>query len=119
MALQRLLHKGESSRFVPGSRDVAFEDLAFLIDGSLQVHHLAVQLHVHLIEVPPPKPKAAHAANPLAADLAGEEWAKSVPPQPHCLMAKVVAPLEKLVLDVPQRQRKADIEHHDFADQRG
>jgi hypothetical protein len=62
---------------------------------------------------------AAHMVDPLAADLAGEERAKSVPPQPHRLMGKVEAALEEQVLHVPQRQRKADVEHHHFADHLG
>jgi hypothetical protein len=39
--LQRLLHEGQSSRFIAGFGDVALEDLALVVDISPQVHDLA------------------------------------------------------------------------------
>ena len=38
-------------------------------------------------------PEAAHAADPLSPDLAGERRPKPVPPQTHRLVAKIVAAL--------------------------
>jgi hypothetical protein len=58
--LQRLLHEGQSRGFVPFLRDVAFEDLALVIDRAPQVDHLTVQLHVHFVEVPLPVAETAH-----------------------------------------------------------
>ena len=81
MALQRLFHEGEGSSLAPSAGDVTLEHLAFLIDGSPQVHLLAVQLHVHLIQVAAPVAEPPHPAYPLAAD--------------------VDAALEQQVLDVP------------------
>ena len=103
VTFQRLPHEGERRGFIPLFRDVALEDLAFVIDRAPEVDHLAVQLHVHLIEVPAPVAKPAHAVHPTPADLAGEEWAEPVPPQPHRLMAKVKAALEQQILDITQR----------------
>jgi hypothetical protein len=100
VALQRLFHEGESGSLIPAFCDVALEDLAFLFHRAPQVNHLAAQLHVHLIEVSLPMAKAAHMVDPLAADLAGEERAKPVPPQSHRLVAKIVASLEEQILDV-------------------
>ena len=90
-----------------------------MIDGPPQIDHLAVQLDVHLIEVPAPVPDAAHAAHSSPPDVRCEQWPESVPPQPHRLMAEVVATLEQQVLDVAQAERKPDIEHHHLADKLG
>jgi hypothetical protein len=102
-----------------GFGNVAFEYLAFVIDRTPEVDHLAIGLHVHLIEMPSPTVKPAHATHALAADVAGEQWAKSVPPMPHRLMANVYAALEQQVLDVPQRQREPHLHHHHNAEYLG
>ena len=52
MAAQRLLHEGQSGGFVPRFGDVAFEDLAFLVDGTPEVVQRAVDAQEHLVEVP-------------------------------------------------------------------
>ena len=58
MPLQRLLHEGQRRLLVPGLRDVAFENLTIVVDRSPEVDHLAVQLHVHLVQVPAPVAEA-------------------------------------------------------------
>jgi hypothetical protein len=109
MALQRLLHEGQRCCFFSGSGDEAREDLTLVIHRSPEVNHLAIQLHVHLVEVPAPVAEASHAAHPCAADVACEQRAEAVPSQPHRLMAKVDPELEQQVLYVPQAQREADV----------
>lgn len=99
MALQRLLHEPERCRLVAGLRDVALEDLALVIDGAPQIHHLAIELHEHLIKVPSPVAKAAHPRDSLALDFSREHRTEPVPPQPHRLMTNVDAALEQQVLD--------------------
>jgi len=42
-----------------------------LVDGAPEADHLAVELHVHFVEVAPPMPEAAHTADPLPTDAAG------------------------------------------------
>lgn len=106
MTLQRLPHQGQGRRLVTGLGDVAFQHLAFMIDRSPQVDHLAVQLHVHLIQMPSPMAKAAHPAGTLLADIAGEHRPEPIPPQPHCLVADVDPPLEQQVLHVPNDRGK-------------
>lgn len=54
--------------------------------------------------------------NPLATDLAGEHRAEPGPPQPHRLVADVEPSLEQQVLDIPQRQRVADVHLYDRPD---
>jgi len=112
MPLQSLAHEAQGRGFVPFARDVALQDLAFVIDRPPEVHHLATQLHVHLVEVPAPMPKAAHPVHPLATDIGCEHRSKPVPPQPNRFMTYVDAALEQQVHDVAQAQRKADVHHH-------
>ena len=89
VALERLLHEGHRRGLVAGLGDKALEDLAFVIDRAPQVAHLAVHLHVHLVEVPLPLAKAPHAADPLPADVGSEHRAEPVPPVAHRLVADV------------------------------
>ena len=51
--------------------------------------HLAIHLHVHLIEMPTPMARPAHLESTLPTDVAGEQRAEPVPPEPHRLMADV------------------------------
>src|SRR4051794_31085220 len=101
MALQRLLHELQRCSLAPLLRDEALEDLAFVIDGSPQVAHLAVHLHVHLIKVPAPLAEATHAAHPLPADVACEQRTEPVPPVSYSLMADVDAALGQKVFYIP------------------
>ena len=64
--------------------------------------HLAIELHVHFIKMPAPVPKPAHPVDALATDLTGKERAEPVPPQAHCLMAKIISALEQKILHVAQ-----------------
>jgi hypothetical protein len=95
------------------------DDFAFVIDSPPEVMGDAVDLHENLVQVPPPMRKGPHSIHPLAANLGGEHWPKSVPPEPHGLMADLDAALMQEVLDVAERERIADIEHHRQADDFG
>ena len=111
--------KQKGRGFIAALRDEALENLAFLIDCTPKVDHLSIQLHVHLIEVPAPVAKAAHARDALPTNVAGEQRPKPVPPHPHCLVANVDPSLEQQVLDVPEAERVLHIHHHDEADHLG
>jgi len=102
MPFQGLLHEGQSRRFVAFPGDEALEDFALVIDRAPQVDHLAIELHVHLVEVPAPVPEAPHAADPLAPNVRREQQTEPVPPVPHRLMADVDPALEQQVLDITQ-----------------
>lgn len=79
---------------MPCFRDVAPQNLVFLVNSPLQVDHRTVQIDVRLVEVPAPLPKAAHPAHPLPLDVAHEHLSKTVPPHPHCLMTQADPALE-------------------------
>jgi hypothetical protein len=102
MALHCALDEGEGGRLIPRLCDVGFQDLALVIHRPPQVAHLAVDLHVDLVEMPSPVSMSPHPTHPLPADLGGEHRTEPVPPQPHGLMANVDAALEQQILDVPK-----------------
>jgi len=95
VAFERLLDELQSSHLVPGFRDVTLEDLALVVNRSPEVMGLAVDLHVDLVEVPAPVPEALHGVAPLPADVGGEQWPESVPPEAHRLVADGVKPPER------------------------
>ena len=116
MTFECLLHEGESGRFVAFPGDEAFQDLALVVHRSPQVMHLAIDLYVHLIEMPLPVSEAPHPGDTLAADVRSKKRTEAVPPQPHRLMAEVNAALKQQVLNVAQAQREPDIHHDDKPD---
>lgn len=73
-----------------------------MVDRPPKVMHLAVDLRVDLVEVPPPVTEALHPVNPLAPDVRCKHRTEPVPPQPHCLVAQAAATLEQQVLHIPQ-----------------
>lgn len=94
MTLQRLLHEGQSSCHDSFLGYEALEDLAFLIDCSPQVDPLATQLHIHLVEAPPPPPEALQLRHALSSDITSEQRIELVPPVPYYLVANVDPALE-------------------------
>ena len=58
----------------------------------------AIDLHEHLIEVPPPTRRRVHSIHPLLADLGGEDRAEPVPPEPDRPVANLDPTLVKKVL---------------------
>lgn len=101
--LRVLFINRKSCGFIAGFSDVTLEDLTFVIDRTPEVHHLAVQLHVHFIKVPFPMAEAPHPAGPLLADIGSEQRTEPVPPQPHCLVTQIDPALEQQIFHVPQR----------------
>jgi hypothetical protein len=83
-----------------------------VIDRAPQIDHLAVQFHVHLVEMPLPLPEAAHPVNPLPPDVGSEQRTEAVPLQPHCLMAQVDAALKQQVLNNSEAQREPNVHHY-------
>ena len=61
--------------------------------------------------MPLPVRISPHSADPLFADLCCEHRAKSVPPIPDRFTADVDAAFVQKVFDIPQRERKSDVQH--------
>jgi hypothetical protein len=112
VALQGFLDECQSGSFVTFLRNVAFENLTLVIHRTPQIMRFAVDLHEHLVEVPAPVAETPHPRTALTPDVGCEQRAEPIPPQPHRLVANVDAALEEQILNVAQRQRKADL-HHD------
>ena len=90
-----------------------------MVHGPPEIVHLAVDLHIDLIEVPLPMRVSPHRDNTLLSDLGRKHRPEPVPPQPHRFMADVDATLRQQVLDVAQGQWVADIHHYHEADHLG
>jgi hypothetical protein len=75
-----------------------------VIHRSPEINHLAVELHVHLVEMPIPVAEPAHPAHSLATDVACKHRAESIPPEANGLVAYIDAALEQQVFNVAQRQ---------------
>jgi hypothetical protein len=77
----------------------ASKNLPFVIDSAPEIAELAVDLHKHLIQMPPPLRIAAPVRDSLLSDLGSEQRAKPVPPKPDRLMANVDPALGQKILD--------------------
>src|SRR3954447_22819850 len=119
MAFERLLHELQRCDLVAVLGDEALEDLTFVVDRTPQVAHLAVHLHVHLVEVPTPLAEPTHAAHPLPADVTCKQRTEPVPPIAYCLMADVDAALGEQILDVPEAERVFNVQQYRQADDLG
>jgi hypothetical protein len=60
-----------------------------MIDGAPRIGHLAVELDVHLVEMPTSVVEAAHPAHSLPANIIREQCPEPVPPVPHGFVAKI------------------------------
>ena len=87
VALHQFSEEFQGGLAVSLLRDKGLQHLAFLVHGTPQVMAFAIDLHEHLIEVPPPTQQRAHWTLPLLAELYGEDRAKTVPPEPDGLVA--------------------------------
>ena len=119
MPLHRFSEEFQRGFSIPALGHKGFQDFSFVINGSPKVMGDAIDLHEDLVQMPTPVGQGPHSLHPFAPDLGGKHWAKAVPPEPHGFMADLDAPLMQEVLDVAQRERVADIEHHRQADDLG
>src|SRR5271155_5214017 len=83
-----------------------------MVDGAPEIKELAIDLHKHLVQMPPLR-IGSHLHDPPLSDLGGEYRPKPVPPKPDGLVADVDPTLGQKILDVAQRQRVSDVHHHD------
>lgn len=74
-----------------------------MVDCAPKVVCLPVDLHEHLIDVPPPLGVALHPADPPASYVGREHGTETVPLKPHRLVTDVDSALRQEILDVPKR----------------
>ena len=89
-----------------------------MIDGPQEVVHLAVDFHLHLVEVPPPLAALAHAFDAPSADFGREDWSETVLSVANSFVADLDAAFVEDILQLPQGQREADVEHYRETDDR-
>ena len=83
-----------------------------MIDGAPEIVLDTVDFHKDLIQVPLPLCVLSHVGGTLRSDLASEDRAEPIDPEPHALMADIDPAFMKEVFDIAKRQREADIHHH-------
>ena len=98
--------------------DETLKNLTLMVHRASEVVPLAVDLHKHIVEIPLPTARL-HPYDSALLDLVGEQWTEPVPPEANSLVAYIDAPFMKQILDVPQRQREPDAQHHRQTDDLG
>jgi hypothetical protein len=83
-----------------------------MVDGTPEVISLPTDLHEDFVQMPLPLRRLSHSFGSACADLVREVSTEAVYPMPDRFVADIDPALMKQVLDVPQRQREADIHHH-------
>jgi hypothetical protein len=112
MPAKRLSLEIQCGFSIAGLGAVAFEHLAFMVDGAPQVMSYPVDLHENFIEMPATMLECSHGLHPISTDLGSKYSAEAVPPEANGLMCDVDAAIVELILDVAQGTRVPDIQHN-------
>ena len=99
--------------------DEGFKDFPLKVNGTPEAVRYAVDLHKHFVQMPTSMVQDAHPVDPRSSDLGGDEWAKPVLPKPDRRTADFDAALVQQVLDVPEREWVAHLQHHRQTDDLG
>ena len=118
MLAHRFLAEFQCGFLVPGLGHEAFQNLTFVIDSAPEVVPLTVDLHEDLVEMPTPVARS-QPLDPAFSYLVCEHRPEPVPPVAHCFVADIDTPLVQQILDVSQREREPNVEHHREADDLG
>nr|WP_291896714.1 hypothetical protein [Maricaulis sp.] len=89
-----------------------------MINGPPEIEEFAVYSDENFIEMSGPV-RVVCVLDAASSDRRREEWTEAVPPKSHCFMSDIDAAFVEQILDVPERQRKTDIQHHGQADDLG
>src|SRR5665648_8440 len=114
----RALQESQRSPAIPALRHEDLKHLTFVIYRTPEIMHLSIDPDEHLVQVPAPWRKRPMMKASFS-DRGRKHRTEPVPPGPNRLVADVDAPLEQNILNLPQRQRIADIHHHHEADHLG
>jgi hypothetical protein len=82
-----------------------------MIDGAPQVKHLAIDPDEHLVQVSAPV-GIGSMMNPTFPDLGSKHRTEPVPPEPYRFVADVDAALGQDILDLAERKRVSNVQHH-------
>ncbi len=111
MPLHCFLQEFQGCFLVARLGNEAFKHLAFVIDGPPQVVAFAIDPHEHLVEVPSPS-TGSQTLNPALPDLRGKHRAETAPPKPNRFMADFDAAFVQQILNIAERQREPNVQHH-------
>ena len=106
------LQEPERRFFIASLRRVNLNNFAFMINGTPQIMLNTVDFYENLVQMPPPMCSVTSLDNTLFSDFRGKHRAKSLPPKPYCLMANIDTALSQYILNLPQREGIADIQHY-------
>lgn len=112
MQFHRFLEEFQCRLAIPFLGDEGFKNLAFVVHSAPKDVRDTVDLCEHLVQMPAPVGQGPHSFHAFPPDLGGEHRANSVPTELNCLMADFDATLMQKVLNVEQREREVDVEHH-------
>jgi hypothetical protein len=97
---------GYCSLLIPFLGDKAFQDFAFVVDSPPKVMPFTIDLHEHLVQMPPPSTRT-HALNASLSDFARKNRPKSMPLVPGGFVAHIDAAFVQQILDVPVSQKRS------------
>ncbi len=86
-----------------------------MIHGPQKAKSLTVDLHEHLVQMPPP-PAGFHSGNPPLLYLGRKHRTGSMPPVSHSLMTDIDVALLQQILDIAKGQRETDVHHNRQSD---
>ena len=95
LALQGLIEEGQNSFLVERFGSVTSENLAFIINRTRELAHLAANLHVQLVQKPAIVPKPAYAGFRPMSDGGSKLRSNSMPLDADGLVADVDPTLEQ------------------------
>ena len=110
--LHRFPEEFQGCSLVPGLCDISLQNLTLMIDGAPKIVGLAPDFDEDLIQMPAPLPYLAHGFGSPLADRPGEVGTEPIDPEAHTFVANIDPALVKQVLDIPQRKRKSNVQHH-------
>ena len=119
VSTQRFSQELQCCLLVQTLRHEAFEHLSLVINGAPEAMLKPVDLDENFVEVPPPVTEMTHCLNPAASDLGRKNCPEPDPPEPHRFMRDIDSALVQQVLDIPKRERIADVHYHRQADDLG
>ena len=112
MSFHRFSYEFQCGFAIVALRHVRLQHFTFMIDGSPEVMHFAVDFHENLIQMPLPVRVCPHPINPISTDLGREHRAKSVPPKSDSFVSDIDPSLVQKTLNIAERERKSNV-HHD------
>jgi hypothetical protein len=102
----------QCGKLVSSLRNDTLQDLAFVIESSPEVLTFTIDFQEDPVDMPLPSREGTQLLYPTAPNLGCELRPKPTPPEADSFMADVKASLVQQILDVPERQRESDIQHH-------